>query len=64
MDVFSQSIITTKDGHIKLVPIHDDYRTDKQNLAVHVTSHLHMLMKMLDKKSLPMGKIKKKKDIF
>jgi len=59
VDVFSQSIITTKDGHIKLVPIHDDYRTDKQNLAVHVTSHLHMLMKMLDKKSLPMDGLRK-----
>ena len=60
MDVFSQGVETTNDGHIKLFPIHDQGR----KTAVHVASHLHRLVKILKKKSLPMGKIEKKKIFF
>jgi len=59
VDVFSQGVVATKDGHIKLVTIPDDFRTGKENLAVHVASHLHMLVKMLAKRKLPMDGLRK-----
>ena len=63
MDIFSLSVEDMNDGHIKLIPINNLPRERKHTMAVHVASHLHRLVKILNKKNLPMGKINKKKYI-
>ena len=57
VDVFSQSLTTTRDKETKLVPINNLERSTRGNMIIHVTSHLHRLVKILNKKGLPMGKL-------
>ena len=57
VDVFSQSLTITKDKEIKLVPINNLQSSKRGNMIIHVTSHLQRLVKILNKKGLPMGKL-------
>jgi len=59
VDVFSLSVEDMKDGHIKLIPPNNLPRGRKQTMAVHVASHLHRLVKILNKKNLPKDGLRK-----
>merc|ERR1719320_1568367 len=59
VDVFSQSLTITRDKETKLVPINNLERSTRGNMIIHVTSHLHRLVKILNKKGLPMDNLRK-----
>jgi len=57
VDVFSQSF--TREGDLKLVPINNLKSWKRQNMIVHVASHLKRLVKILNKKNLPVDGLRK-----
>jgi len=57
VDVFSQSF--TRDGDLELVPINNLKSYKKNLMIVHVASHLNRLVKILNKKSLPLDGLRK-----
>jgi len=57
VDVFSQSF--TREGDLKLVPINNLKSWKRQNMMVHVASHLKRLVKILNKKGLPVDGLRK-----
>jgi len=57
VDVFSQSF--TREGDLKLVPINNLKSWKRQNMIVHVVGHLKRLVKILNKKGLPVDGLRK-----
>jgi len=57
VDVFSQSF--TREGDLKLVPINNLKSYKREMMIVHVASHLMRLVKILNKKGLPLDCLRK-----